>query len=64
VIFGIPPKEMFPALFAEIEEVVMQQAYKLHARLDGRPDPKSRQKLKLLREMLARATKSANDKEV
>jgi len=64
VIFGIPPNEMFPSHFGEIEEAIMRRASKLYARLDGRPDAKSQQTLKLLREILARATKAANNKKV
>jgi hypothetical protein len=54
IIFGTPPTELFPGLFAEIEEDVMARAYDLYERLQGHPSKAARIKLDFLEEMFAR----------
>ena len=56
VVFGVPPHKMFPELYEQVEEAVMNRAAKLHAQLDGKSDEKSLRKLALLGEMMKRAT--------
>ena len=54
-LFGIPPSELFPADFAEIEDAVMRRSYKLYERLQGRTSRATKTKLDFLEEVLARA---------
>jgi len=55
VVFGLPPREMFPELFERIEDAVMRRASELHARLDGLTDRFSEAKRSLLEEMPGRS---------
>lgn len=63
-IFGIAPIEMFPGLFAEVEEGVMRRAYDLHERLQGDPSKATRTKLDLLEDLRKRAQRRIDDREV
>ncbi len=54
IIFGTAPIELFPGLFAEIEEDVIARAYDLHERLQGNPSKAARIKLDFLEEVFAR----------
>src|SRR5262245_45414563 len=60
-IFGIPPVELFPAVFGEVEEDVMRRAYGLYERLQGSKSAATKTKLDCLEEALARA-KARNTK--
>jgi hypothetical protein len=55
VIFGEPPSEIFPILYAEIESQVVHQAELMARRLERRKDPHSVRKLTCLRRILSRA---------
>lgn len=54
VVFGKSPSEIFSALFATVEEAVMRRAAELEAIWRALGDAKSRVKLGLLDEMVAR----------
>ena len=56
VVFGKSPAGIFSALYAEIEESVMLRAAELELVWRTLDDGKSKAKLALLRDMLARAT--------
>ena len=60
-IFGIPPAELFPAVFVEIEEDVMRRAYGLYEQLQGSKSSATKTKLDCLEVALARA-KARNSK--
>lgn len=55
VIFGLPARELFPKRYAEIEEEIIDRAYALHRKLEGKNDKKSVQKRAFLEAILARA---------
>ena len=55
VIFGHSAKEIFPALYHEIEGEIVSQARVMHARLETKTDRASRAKLRLLTEIIERA---------
>jgi DNA-binding XRE family transcriptional regulator len=57
VVFGTRAMELFPGLFAEVEEAVITRAYELYERLQGNPSKTTRAKLDYLEEMFARARK-------
>src|SRR5216684_3634001 len=42
VVFGTEPIELFPALFAEIEDDAVARAYDVYERLQGHPSKKTR----------------------
>lgn len=54
-IFGVAPDELFPKLYAEVEDAVMRRAIELHERLQGNPSKTTRAKLDLLEDALNRA---------
>lgn len=54
-IFGVPPRDLFPAVYGEVEGEVMARAKVLFARLEARTDLPAMTKLKLLAEMIRRA---------
>ena len=64
VIFGETPEDMFPKLYSEVEERVMQQAHKLYTSLAGSTSKASKRKLELLDDVLRRAIGRSNDHEV
>ncbi len=58
VLFGIPTEEMFPALYKNIEERVIQQVYILHEKVNAEQSPRAKQVEALLRESLSRAVRN------
>ncbi|HEX5182046.1 MAG TPA: hypothetical protein VFW19_02725, partial [Allosphingosinicella sp.] len=57
VIFGVPPRRLFPKLYTQIEEAVMRRAAKLERRVARKTDFQSTKKRHLLEAM---AKRSAN----
>ena len=55
VVFGERARDLFPEYYGYIEDRVMARAKKLDAKLRKKSDPRSKQKLKLLRDMVKRA---------
>ncbi len=55
VVFGVPPRAAFAALYEDIETQVMARAIELYNRLEGRTDLSSAEKLRLLSEMIERS---------
>jgi hypothetical protein len=55
VIFGHSAKDVFPALYQDIERAILDRARVLHDSLESRTDPASRKKLRLLAEFIKRA---------
>jgi hypothetical protein len=53
VIFGAAPRELFPDLYEQVEDGVMQRARDLYERLEGKTGGRSRAKLDLLEDMAA-----------
>jgi transcriptional regulator with XRE-family HTH domain len=51
IVFGIDAIELFPGLFAEVEESVMARAYDLYERLQGDGSKATRAKLDFLERM-------------
>ena len=64
VLFGTPPRTMFPHFYAETEETLMQRALLLHERLIQGTSPTEKRKCELLEQALARATQSDNTQHV
>jgi hypothetical protein len=64
VIFGELPQSMFPKLYSQVEEGVMRRAYQLYQKLERGTSKASKRKLKLLRDMLRRATVKPNDNDL
>jgi transcriptional regulator with XRE-family HTH domain len=64
LVFGVKPKEIFPALFAIMEDDIVERMHQLRDRLlQSEPTQRTLAKLELLHEALNRAT-VALDKEV
>jgi transcriptional regulator with XRE-family HTH domain len=61
VIFGQSAKDVFPALYQDIERTIVDRARVLRDSLKSRTDPVARKKLRLLAEFIkrAKATKPA-----
>lgn len=61
VIFGKSAKEVFPALYQEIEQILLNRARILRDSLEAKNDPVTRKKVRLLAEFIkrAKATNSA-----
>lgn len=59
LIFGCSAKTAFPKLYQKVEEVVMRQAYRLGNRYKSSAAPRAIRKVKLVKEIFARATKGA-----
>jgi len=57
ILFDVSLREMFPKLFARVEEQLLARAYELHEELQGNPSPTTRAKLDLLDQALLRARK-------
>ena len=55
VIFGATPRDLFPDLYESVEEAVIRQAYAMQERLSQHSDRRSRRKLRLIKELFARA---------
>lgn len=64
VIFGEPVRALFPRVFSEVEEGVMQRASQLNRSLEGSMSKVSKRKRELLGDMLRRATTKPNHHEV
>jgi transcriptional regulator with XRE-family HTH domain len=64
VIFGIASDELFPKLYAEVEDAVMRRAHELHERLQGTPSKATRVKLELLEDAPRRAKERADKLDV
>lgn len=60
LIFGSPPRAIFPTYHEQLEEALVRRAYKLHQRLEKDPSKEAQRKRKLLEKILARATGKAN----
>jgi hypothetical protein len=56
VIFGNPMKEVFPALYSEIEQAIVQRACRRRDRDKARPKQATSTKLRALDEIIARAS--------
>ena len=64
LIFGAEPKEIFPALFEQVEEGVVRRMYELYERLkQSGPSQKTSLKLRLLQEALTRTTGGSPQKQ-
>ena len=59
-IFGVPVRALFRGMYEKVEEQVVERAYLLHQDLEHRTDLDGVKNRKLLKEMLARATKKPN----
>jgi hypothetical protein len=55
VVFGLQARAIFPALYARIEDIVMERAAALDASLWGQEDPAAERKRELLKQMVERA---------
>ncbi len=55
VIFDSSPYKLFPGLFEDIEEAVLQRATELYEELQGNPSASARTKLDFLEEVLNRS---------
>ena len=55
VIFGHSAKDVFPALYQDIERAIIDRAEVLQKNLKSRTDPVARKKLRLLTEFIKRA---------
>ena len=65
LIFGCEPKEIFPALYEQIEASVIHRMHELYERLEKHsPSQKTAAKLQLLREALARIANRPEGREV
>ena len=61
VIFGHGAKEVFPALYRDIERDIVNRAKARHKRLDSKTDPTTREQLRLLTEIIERASQATLD---
>ena len=61
VIFGHSAKEVFPALYREIEHDIVGQARALYKGLEGKSDDAAREKLRFLAEIIERASQTKLD---
>jgi len=61
VIFDASPYKLFPGLFKEIEESVLERATQLYDELQGDPSESARRKLDFLEEVLKRARERSHD---
>lgn len=55
IIFGIPAEDLYPGVYAEVEEAVTERARALAERFRGKtnPDPRQAQKMAVLKSILA-----------
>ncbi|MEF8699269.1 MAG: helix-turn-helix transcriptional regulator [Candidatus Accumulibacter sp. UW20] len=58
VLFGEPPKSLFPYIYAEVEDMLMQRAAVLYGGLINSTSPREKRKCELLELALKRATAS------
>jgi len=64
ILFGIPPKDMFPQLFDEVETAVIRQAAELQRQLIPDASAKAARKKELLTAVLLRPIMSPQHEEV
>jgi transcriptional regulator with XRE-family HTH domain len=58
VIFGQSARDVFPALYREVEETILLRARELQKQLHLSSDPARKEKLRLLEEIIERANPS------
>jgi transcriptional regulator with XRE-family HTH domain len=58
VIFGHGPKDVFPGFYRNIERTIVDRARAQHDRLESKTDPAARVKLRLLAEIIERASQA------
>ncbi len=58
VIFGHGPKDVFPAFYHDIEHTIVDRARAQHDRLESDADPATREKVRLLTEIIERASQT------
>lgn len=65
LLFGCEPKDIFPALFEQVEASLMTRLHELHGKLaQSAPTARTVAKLKLLEQALARSTASSQPQDV
>lgn len=64
LIFGVPAHELFPRLCEQVDEAVMQGAYRLHQVLEADQSPEADRKRQLLNEIRTRAVTNLRQREV
>jgi transcriptional regulator with XRE-family HTH domain len=64
LIFGVPPRDIFPKFCEELDEAVMQGAYRLHQALEDDQSPEAGRKRQLLEQIRSRAVNNLQQKEV
>ncbi|HEY6991591.1 MAG TPA: hypothetical protein VH369_24570 [Bryobacteraceae bacterium] len=64
IIFDASPYKLFPGLFEEIEDSVLQRATELYNDLQGDPSKSAARKLDFLEAVLKRAQERSHDHEV
>lgn len=64
IIFGILPEDIFPGLVSEVEETVLRNAYRLHAKLEDDTSEKAARTRAFLETILARAVNRARQTQV
>jgi len=60
VLFGITPRELFPKLYADVEEELLARAAKLYETLEGNEGPVVEKKKEFLDNVLKRAVTRIN----
>jgi DNA-binding XRE family transcriptional regulator len=55
ILFGTPAAELFPDMSASIETIVMARVWDMYERVQGDPSKRTRKKIELLEEAIARA---------
>ena len=60
VIFGLPPKSIFPEFYEHVEDQVMARARDLYEQLEDQTDPRSVAKRELLEAMARRREDNAD----
>lgn len=64
LIFGVPAHDLFPKLCEEVDEAVMEAAYRLYQHLEEDRSPEADRKRKLLNEIQSRALTNLHHREV
>lgn len=60
LIFGLSAHAVFPYLYEDMSETVMQRAYRLHQKYQHHTTRKAKRKLELLEQLKSRAIASTN----
>ncbi len=60
IVFGVPARTLFPGMYEQIEETVMERAAHLYKVLERRNDAQSVKRRELLTDMMRRATSSTD----